>query len=170
MKINSDCDGVVADFEASLVEAIGADLRERDTWDIFSYLTEEQAKAAREILAGGEFWANLPLIDGAKEGIDFLTNMGHEIVWVTSPWTSCPDWDAIRTEWLHRHFGERPVIITKEKDDREADAFIDDKPAHIEKWQAAFPNGKAYLYDQNYNRSFSWPRRFTWDQVAKVFG
>lgn len=161
MKLLLDVDGVVADFIGSLLETINSKLQPSDIkeWGFLEILPSDERAKAEAVLKKPSFWRNLPLLDGAKEGVQELRDRGFEITWLTSPWESCPGWDRARTEWVHHHFDERdPVIVRKDKEKVDGDVFIDDKPDNIEKWQKAHPNKKAFIFDAPYNQKCMAPR------------
>ena len=170
MKFLSDVDGVAADFVQRVLDVTGSPLRPEDItqWDVLGMLSVEQREDAIEAMSSPTFWASLEVLDGAKRGVDHLVGLGHELVWVTSPWDSCPGWDVARRGWLREHFGEHDVIITSAKHHVVGDVFIDDKPKHVVDWQKAHPDKRAFLYDAPHNRGTSLPR-VTWDQMRRIW-
>jgi len=167
-----DVDGVCADFSGALISAVGSDLKVENVtrWDILGLFTIEQRELAYDYLADPEFWRSLPVIEGAEEGVPVL-EVTHNILWVTSPWASCEGWEDARRAWLNEHFNMdekgQPYHPRSDKENIAGDAMIDDKPSNVEKWAAAHPKGKAYLFDAPYNRDFDWPR-ITWDRILKT--
>lgn len=177
MELLSDVDGVVADFILGLLEAVGSELTPKDIveWDVVSQLpTQDERAHALLILSDPEFWANLPVKEGAKEGVNYLLGVGYKISWVTSPWESCEGWESARREWLNKHFEVKKrgqaYIPTSAKEKIVGDVFIDDKPKNVVKWQRAHPTGRAYLFDAPYNQNnekFHWSRRINWKNVKE---
>ena len=166
MKALLDVDGVVADFSSSILQAVGSKLSPQDhqQWDVMEFLTPDEKSRAREALSDIDFWLNLPLKDMAKQGVEKLRDLGFQIVWVTSPWTSCLGWDTARRSWLSRNFGDDPVVITADKEHVDGDVFIDDKVENVEKWSRAHPDKRAFLFDAPYNRDSDLPR-VSWDTI-----
>lgn len=169
-----DVDGVAADFVEGLEKALDYRLgnHERKEWDFLKVLPSEHRSRALVHLSNPDFWRNLPVIEGAKRGVDYLEDLGYEISWVTSPWTSCDSWEAARRDWLNKHFDwERQghhYIPTSSKHKIKGDVFIDDKPKNVIDYKAAHPYAVAFIYDQPYNSSFCDAPRFTWDNVKSL--
>ena len=170
MKGNIDVDGVLADFAGALLGEFPIELPENPPWDIIKLYPPEVRERVYERLADPEWWANLPVVDGAKEGINHLQSLGHELVYVTSPWASCDGWEDARRAWLKKHFDVPPekVFPDSEKAKYPGDYIIDDKKENIEEWAEAHPQGTAYLYETPFNQDFSWPNRVTWDRLREI--
>lgn len=171
-KIFVDCDGVAADMVGDLFERLGGLKREDfPTWDIFKQLPESKRKHAYSILSKADFWANLPLVEGAQKAVHHLKNFGHDIVWVTAPWKTCRGWETARRAWIKHHFGNDNVIVSSKKGEvpmEDGDIFIDDKPKNIDEVKKAHPNVKAYLFDTVHNKDYTGAPRFTWGDVGKL--
>jgi len=170
MKILCDADGVAADMVPALFDAMKDNLKVEDfpDWNIFERFTKEQNEEKDEILGDPMFWANLPLVDGAKKAIRLLKAAGHDIVWVTAPWDACVGWEEARRFWIRENFGDDKVHTTHDKEEIEGDLFIDDKPDNIKKWKAAHPSKKAFLFDTPHNKKFNDAPRFSWDKVERL--
>ena len=169
-----DVDGVTADFIGGLERALNHTFSPEDLkeWDVLKKLEPSQREKALEALSGTSFWRNLPVKDGAKEGVRFLENMGYEITWVTSPWTSCEGWEAARRDWLDEHFGlgtqGHHYIPTSSKEKVVGDVFIDDKPENVKGWREAHPGKQAFIFDAPYNKSFYGAPRLTWGSIGSI--
>ena len=170
MKGNIDVDGVLADFAGALLEEFPLELPENPSWDIIKLYDPEQREAVYDRLADPLWWANLPVIDGAKEGIRYLRGLGHDLSYVTAPWDSCEGWVHARREWLNRHFDVpvEKVFPVKKKYLVPSNYLIDDKPDNISEYSRECPESKAYLYDTPFNQSFDWPHRVTWDRIREI--
>lgn len=173
MRILLDVDGVVADSVSYMLDILGISEEKRKkliNWNVLPDMDKEDKKKAIELLSDSDFWRNLPLIDGAKEGVKTLRFLGHDIKWVTSPWSSCLGWEDARKEWLSKNFGgEDPIVFTRDKEEVDGDVFVDDKPENVEKWQRAHPReGHAFLFDTPFNRTFYWPTRVTWKELVRM--
>ena len=165
-KILIDVDGVVADFKAAVLDELQLEDTHPEDWDFIDKLKPEDKEEADALLEDLEFWGGLPLVDGAKKAIRYLRAFGHEIVWVTSPWSSCIGWETARRSWIKKNFGSDDVVVTSSKHHIDGDVFIDDKPENVEAWKKAHPNKKAFIYDQTYNRDYSGAPRFDWSKVG----
>lgn len=141
------------------------------SWDMFERLTERDANRVKSLWNEGSFWRDMPLIEGAQDGVWALQDAGFRVHWITSPWFTCPDWENIRRRWLGRNFGVDPahdVTITTQKGHFFGDVFVDDRPKHIKAWQRAFPGSQAWLFDSPLNCWFDWPRRCVWGKDGLI--
>lgn len=161
-----DVDGVCAEFSDHLLTLCGSNVRKEAIrkWDIFWYLTDDQANLAHEILEDPIFWATQVPIAGAQAGIEELRRHG-EVVFVTAPWWSCKEWEHVRRIWLQRHFaaGRREIISSPRKDIVAGRGFLDDKPDHVRGWDAFHEDSHAVLFDSHSNVDEKWPHRFKWE-------
>lgn len=168
-KILIDVDGVVADTRESLVERMGwARDPAPGEWDLIGTLKGEEKERAVEIMNDRNFWANLPVKDGAKKAVRLLKAYGHDVVWLTSPWRSCLGWDDARRFFIGENFGDDPIIIDNEKSHYDGDVFIDDKVDNVEKWKKAHPGKKALIFDAENNRDYTGAPRFDWSKIEKL--
>lgn len=174
-KFICDCDGVVAKFSEPLIQAVESNLTIDDIqdWDWFELLTEEQQKKKERILNSSSFWSNQPVIEGAHEGIEKIRRAGFEVIWCTSPWVSCKEWEYTRRKWLQKNFGAKAnqIIMTQRKDIIRGDAFIDDKLSHIDEWSRV-PGNEAchgFVFDAPYNQDGGVHKRmFGWKEIDRV--
>jgi 5'(3')-deoxyribonucleotidase len=167
-----DCDGVLADFGTSLLEAVGLEgitAADIDEWDIFSIIEREAGIQARHkafgVLEDPHFWAGMRLMPGAQELVQMLKAFQCDIHVVTSPWVACAGWDKARREWLCAAFSLRHdrLIITEAKSKVVGDVFIDDKIEHVRAWEEAHPYSIAVLMDAPYNRNEDGEWRLTYE-------
>lgn len=167
-------DGVVADLHGHILRAIGSSLSpsEIHARDLLSQLTFVQQETARQAMVEPEFWLTLPLIAGAIEGVQTFRAQGHEIVWATSPWLDCRQWEWARRTWLAQHFGARneDIAVLSEKQWLTGDFFIDDSPESVVAWQRAHAHGAAFIYHAPYNARFMWPQRLDWSVKEEEHG
>jgi len=161
-----DVDGVVADFVGHVLRSVGSsrDPAEVDEYDIFKFLTTEQQEEARRLLSTSEFWLSMPLMPGALEGVRTFQLKGHEIVWATTPWEDCREWDWARRTWIKQHFSARDqdIVTIHEKQWLTGEFLVDDRPESVLAWQRANAHGVAFLYNAPYNADFLWPQRLDW--------
>lgn len=160
-----DVDSVVLDLNRAFLEPLGIMIPpEKITdWDVFGLISETDRKRVFALFNDPKFWEDPPIVPGAQEGIRALQEK-YRIVWVTSPWYDCLDWENIRRRWLAEKFGTTngDVIITEQKYMIDGDILVDDRPKHIEKWQKAHPKGQAWLFDSPFNKFWDWSRRCRW--------
>lgn len=168
-----DCDGVLADFSKGI-----CDLQEEgdltpdkvNKWDIFSLLTLADEKIAREQLSDPDWWFDLPVMEGAREGYEALSSR-HDVMIVTSPWYIDGDvmagWVDARTAWLRQEFGIKgaSVMPAKHKHLIKGRQLIDDHYDNVAKYLEVW-EGKALLFDAPYNKKKQ-AVRTDWDDIIK---
>lgn len=167
-----DMDGVLADWGAAYDQGLDgygiaaaniprhADQR---SFDLFSGLSENEARLVREVMAYLDYYALKPL-PGAVNAVRSMLEYGHEVMICTSPWLSNADCIPDKIDWVLDHLGsgwEDRIIITKDKTIMLGDVLIDDKPnitGH------ATPTWTQVIFDQPYNQERQdLPRLLTWD-------
>jgi len=165
-----DSDQVLGDFCEHLLEEFPLELPRNPSWDIIKLYPKKERGAVYARLSDPEWWDSMPVVDGAKGGVEYLHMLGHDLHVITSPWPSCPDWAEVRKRWLKRHFGfeEDEVTIAKDKSEEPGDYIIDDRPKNVVGWHLKHPDGTAYLYDTPYNQNVTWSPRFTWARVRDI--
>jgi 5'(3')-deoxyribonucleotidase len=124
--------------------------------DFASYSLAEMAKGRHrdEVHKDVGLFRNLPLIKGAKEGVEFL-DKHFEIYFVsTAMWTNDGCWTE-KKQWVSEHFpkvGKKKLILTSDKglfagdyliDDRIANGVGDYKGKHIHFGTEEFPDWTA---------------------------
>jgi 5'(3')-deoxyribonucleotidase len=170
---NCDVDNVCADWTghvlAELELVLGRPSPPRELQmkhDINPILDEEQQELLLTMLSGPTFWASLPIIPGAQEGIEAIRNEGHEVYFVTTPWVSCETWEHERRTWLAMHFGAdyKHMVPVHDKHMWQGDVFVDDRPDKVKKYVQRNPYATVFLYEQPYNvrERKDWAS-FTWD-------
>jgi 5'(3')-deoxyribonucleotidase len=170
MDIIVDVDGVVADFVTAVDNIVPhkGEVREWHWWNKYS---KEESRKINQALTQREFWDNLPVIKDAKEGIQFLRNNGHQIIWVTAPFSHCTEWVDARHKWLEKNFQrsqlEEPIVYTRAKYLIKATAMIDDCVEWVEEWENnwKFEPTVGYTFYSEIDHS---PRRkYTWQDIMK---
>jgi hypothetical protein len=167
-------DGVVADFVGHLLAQVGS-TRQREEiveLDVFKFLTPEQQETASALLASPDFWLSMPLIPGALEGVQTFQLRGHEIIWATTPWLPCREWEWARRTWIKQHFSARDedIVVLFEKQLLTGEFFVDDRPESVLAWQRANAHGVAFLYHAPHNAEFMWPQRLDWNVKEEEHG
>jgi 5'(3')-deoxyribonucleotidase len=149
-------DGVIADFLNPAAQAVGLDLSlvEKGNWDVFKQagcnLKDVWAK-----IDNYEFWANLPVIPGAKE---FVAQVQEHYLSVTiltsSSWSSdCPKG---KMDWLRKHFGHGTKALvgyggaSKAVCAKPGNLLIDDCDRNIDAFEAA--GGEVLTVPRPWNR------------------
>src|SRR5689334_3482006 len=106
-----DVDGILADFVGWFLLKIEQELgvlyhREDVSKFDFSNLPgwELIKNDAWDLCRREGFARNLPVLDGAKDGVRRLQEIA-DVEICTSPMPGAPTWTHERDEWLERHFG-----------------------------------------------------------------
>lgn len=161
MNVLLDVDGPICDWLGGVLEVVeevsGKRIQRSDVkkWLIFSDmgLSEDQvAKVNAEISQPG-WCASLKPVEGAKEAIEELRDIGCEIHFVTSPWR-CVNWTYERENWLVAHgmaANTGQVTHTSQKHLLRGDILVDDSPGNVTMWQKANPEGQGLLWNASYN-------------------
>ena len=170
-----DCDEVLCDFQNpafDLIKRVTGRVYTPDcfdTWDIFSVLDEKEAEEVFNLMEQPGFCASLLRAPGAVEFIQEMQEYVNIYV-VTSPQHN-RHWVYERTEWLREHFNfqKKHIIHTAAKHMVRGDAFLDDKPEHIENWSKKNPNGLAMLWHIPNTRNLGQGllRVKTWQEVLE---
>ena len=114
----------------------------------FHTLPPEQEKALIDVLATGEIYDLQKPYDGAQELVAKLHNVGHDVVFLTSPE---PDWKVVRTKQILEFFpdtSKNDIILTDRKDLVHTDFLFDDNPRYILNSPAKW----AIINDRPWNR------------------
>ena len=135
-----DCDGVVADFGRHTLDLLGMQdvpSSEIKTWSMTDVFSDRKGDM-EGLWATPEFWATLPLIDGAVDGVKNIERKGYDIVWLTSGYEPCPLWWHLRLNWLRENFGthDHALCAMHKKWLVDGSFFVDDKLSHVKKWRA----------------------------------
>jgi 5'(3')-deoxyribonucleotidase len=162
-----DIDGVPANFIAGCLpvvkEITGRD-HVHDDVDQFMIeaalgLDEAQTKALYERVCSEGWVRDLPLYEGAREGVDALREFA-DVVPVTAPLWSSKYWVYERYEWILNQLGihQRDVIHAHAKWRIHGDMLVDDKMAHLTAWATAPHNrdGVPVLFRRKYNENEVW--------------
>src|SRR3989339_189399 len=163
-----DMDGVLANYELGFLnewrkrnpDKISIPLEERTTFYARDQYPAEYKQPMHEITTSKRFYLNLPIIAGAKEGIERLAR-DYEVRICTAPISDYKNCVAEKLEWNEINLGkEWPMrtIIAKDKTFVFGDYLIDDRP-NAEIGGAMKPFWQQILYKQPYNNGL-----FTWDK------
>lgn len=135
-RILVDMDGPLADFDAAFYA-----LCEGSEWPMHSTLADqchrfatdcildpEHARLARQYVNTSRWFLDLPVVDGAAEGLDALAD--HADVWIcTKPLEANPHCRDDKAAWIRRHLGtdwERRLVLTPDKSLVRGDVLLDD--------------------------------------------
>ncbi|MBI4148301.1 5'-3'-deoxyribonucleotidase [Candidatus Woesearchaeota archaeon] len=168
MRVLVDMDGVLADFEQGVYNALcdqyshipHIPLEQRTTFHVKAQYPPEHQSTVEAIYVAKGFYANLSPVAGSLEALTQLREQ-HDIFICTSPLLKNKHCIPEKYEWVEKHLGREwldRVVITKDKTLVLADILVDDNPT-IEGCEK--PTWEHILYDQPYNRSVD-KRRLTW--------
>ena len=165
-----DQDGVLANYQESLLcawrsehpEKFWIPLSEVTLHDVEKEYPREYRNMLESITLREGFFRGLSPILGAKEALETLLAMGHDIRICSSPKRNYRFCVEEKFAWVDEHLGgawtER-IILTRDKTLVHGDILIDDKP---EVTGICTPTWKHILYDQPYNRHLTKQPRLTW--------
>lgn len=169
-----DMDGPLADFDLHFWDRCNAEGYEFDvphySQQQHRYFTEHipdkaHRKSARAMVDSAGWFRGLPVVRGAREGVDRLLDAGLDLWVCTKPLEVNPTCRDDKGAWIEEHFPEllHRLIITPDKSMVRGDVLIDDapKPAWFSRatWQPL-------IYDLPFNRydpAYVGLCRFTWD-------
>lgn len=176
-RILVDCDGILSDFVGPTLDLIHThtgDRHHRDEivrWDVFQSLGKKEHEHILDtaVQAGG-FALNMPLLEGGKEAIERLRELGDVYI-VTSPYDA-PNWVYERNRWLEKHFGfnKKHVASISDKFIVEGSVLIDDSDTNLKAWSEHWPDGLPLLFDSPWNRHVEHPgvhRVHDWDTIVE---
>ena len=176
MRILVDLDGVITDFDGEFLkrwrdrhpEKLYIPMEERTMFYVKDQYPEELKPLVAEILLEPTFFRDMMPMNGAKEALFEMDQMGLEVFICSSPLSTY--WNCVREkyEWVDNHLGPdwvKRIILTKDKTLIKADYLIDDKP--VITGVENMPGWEHIVYDRPYNRGVS-KRRLTWENWKDV--
>lgn len=170
-----DVDGVCADLHGEWLKRYNAEFSDNLTverihqWDMVPAVKPECGKKIYKYLNDLDLYDNVPVIEGAKDGVDALRDDGWRVVFVTSCTKGMADQ---KWEWLERNGFLEPtvrqqadLVIAHDKSLIRADALLDDYDGNLGSWLR-----RGILLDAPYNRAAigSWSRIYHWKDVPRA--
>lgn len=172
-----DQDGVLANYYQRFLE-IWRTENPQKVWVPFEKTTDhdidkdyphEYRDLIEEIPLRKSFYRSLEPMQGAKEALEKMLGLGHDVRICTAPKRSHTYCVPEKFAWVEEHLGQKwteRIILTRDKTLVHGDILIDDKPTitgvHTPSWEQVF-------YDQPYNRAYD-KRRLTWINYQEVLG
>ena len=176
MIILTDIDGVCANFVQAFTEnaynRTGIEVDKVIHYDIFNHYPPRTHDELNYMVASPGFCYNIPVLDGAVEGIRALQQLG-EVYAVTSPWKS-DTWMVERQEWVIKHLNipANNIIHTHAKHLIRGDILIEDRIENLSSWHKAWPQGTPILLNQSYNAHMDTPagilRAYSWENILST--
>jgi len=149
-----DVDEVLADFQGPVFESakqlfgkdIGPHSYDGTVWDMFSAFAPEEVKVLLAECEKPGWCAALKPLPGAIAAVSELRK--HVDLFAATSHFHSTTWVYERDHWLMDHFGfaRSEIIHTASKFLIATDICLDDKPDHVQAWQAEHPDGLAMLW------------------------
>lgn len=182
MRILLDQDGLTFDFVSAYLDAVYAltgvivSRYEVTQWDFKacpfqSRLPENTHRRVCNAISQRGFCRRIPLLPGAREGVDGLRQRGHEVIALTSPWSSSPYWEEERVEACRDKLGfyAREVIFSHAKEEVAGDCFVDDRPENVIAWLKSHDK-PAFVWHTHANKGHpdNLPRVYGWNDLYRA--
>lgn len=172
-----DVDGVCADLHVEWLKRYNAEYGDTLTvadihqWEMVTAVKPECGKSIYKYLSQPDLYANVPVIEGAKEGVAALREKGYRVIFVTSCTKGMTDQ---KWEWLERHGflvsgsrGNADLVIAHDKSLIQANLLIDDYDGNFNGW-----NSYGILFSAPYNAAFDPPcnivRADNWKTIVQL--
>lgn len=176
MLVLVDQDGVLADYEAGFYANFSSAYpdaphiapRDRTTFYPRDQYDARWHDEITRVQTEPGFYANLPVIPGARNALQTMLELDWQVYICTSPlwaWRNCV---AEKFAWIEEHLGAEwipRIILTKDKTVVRGDVLIDDKPQIVGRYNPVFTH---VVYDAPYNRHVTTSPRLTWDTWRPV--
>lgn len=172
MRLLYDLDGTLAHFDREFdrhLEERYAHLTgiprsaNQISFNLWNGRTPEEQEAIREIMDHDGFYRKLEPMEGAIEAVKEADSLGHEVFFVSAPWTSNPSCAQDKFDWIADQFGDEwrgKLVLAKDKTIISGDILWDDKEP-IENRERA--DWTQVYYTQPYNHFAPGPRINSWD-------
>ncbi len=144
MIIACDVDGVVADLFASWLAKYNKDYNDTLTpdkiteWDVSLFVKPECGEKIYDYLRHGDLYDEVPVIEGALEGVEELRMLGHRVVFVTTcvKEMTDPKWNWLEKRGFlpHGRYNQDDLVIAADKLLVDAQLLIDDRAKTVVRW------------------------------------
>jgi 5'-nucleotidase len=176
MIILVDMDDVLADFEGEFInrwkikhpDKPYVARENRTIFGLADNYPPEYLRLVKGIYTEKGFFLNLPVIEGAIEGINKFKELGHEVFICTAPIKSYQNCVLEKYEWVNNNLGKEwtmRIILTRDKTLVKGNILIDDNPQIT---GANEPEWEHVIYEQPYNRKVTNKRRMTWMKMIDL--
>ncbi len=183
LRILVDLDGIVADLLPAWLALYNRDwlddLRPEQitTWDLHPHVKPACGRRMDEFLRYPGLFLGLPEIPAAVDALRRLQGDGHDILLVSAP--PCPGAAAEKLRWVRQHLpflGVERLVLTSRKEVVAGDVLIDDSPANLFAYRAAYPLAKLATIGYPYNsevpagtlRAEGWrDTQAAWDAIVR---
>ncbi|MFC4242634.1 hypothetical protein ACFOYW_04550 [Gryllotalpicola reticulitermitis] len=167
-----DLDNTVVDFFGHLDAGLARlhpdqPLHDRSRFVIWGDDVDRNA-AIRDVITEQDFFATMPVYDGARDALIQMQRAGISVVVCTSPMTSNPmSWSA-KAAWVRRHLGQRFVealAIAGDKTLVRGDVLVDDRVGLTGRRE---PEWQQVFFTQPYNADIDGPHLDRWANWEEV--
>lgn len=122
-------------------------------WDTHKFTP----KAGRDLykLLTPDLFRNLDPYDGAINAVNYIRNLGHEVVFVTS---APKGTELAKIDWVEKYFSwasRGDIIFAKKKYLIKGDIFIDDAPHNLVQYREFNPKAIIYSIEHPYNKDYA---------------
>lgn len=174
MRILVDIDGVVADTVGAVKKRwaeLYPDIAMPDDQDLDGVTDKTDINEKVYAITHEEgFFYGLEPIEGAKEAIKEMFDMGIEVFFVTSAGVTYPSAASEKYRWVSEHYSQMMVaslVITPSKYVIKGDILIDDYPYQ---WKEDEASWEHYLFDTPHNQDDDTKPRLNWSNWKEVLG
>ena len=176
MKILIDMDGVIANFEKSVLDTYQSlyptkpfiPLDERTTFYVKEQYPSELQSLVESIYLTPGFYQSLPIINGAAEALSEMTQRGHNLFICTAPLPQYEHCVLEKYQWVDQYLGAewvKKIIVTNDKTLVRGDILIDDK---LNITGLETPTWEHILFNQPYNKHITSKKRLNWDNWKSI--
>ena len=166
-----DLDGTLVDWDKGFKERWGqkSDITRNVSYHMEDCVSPDNRQDAINIILAPHFFANLPLMKGAKQALLEMEQYGFKLKICTAPLYQSDYCCQDKVIWVKENLGESwltRLVMCSDKKLIKADYLIDDKLFEDSKEgeQACW---KQIIYDQPYNRKSNLPRLYRWKDWKK---
>jgi 5'(3')-deoxyribonucleotidase len=180
-----DIDCVVADLLGPWLAAYNSEyaqdisIKDVSSWDLGKCVPD--GDEVYQIIRRPGFFASLPLLGGAKEGLEALLEKGNDVYLVSAAYSASAF--AEKFDWVRKHlpFMNDRVFLTDGKTPKgliRGDVLIDDGPHNLIDFKERNPNGLAiaayHYYTEPANRKWDFAvdfmsdTRTAWKTIVEV--
>lgn len=139
------------------------ELNNHPSFNLWQDRTEEEKKAISAIMDMHSFYRHLEPYEGAVEAVKEAAALGHEIFFLSAPWTTNETCASDKYAWVADHFGgddwAKKLILAKDKTVIQGDVLFDDRHPIENRERASWTQ---VFVDAPYNRGIPGYRIQDW--------
>lgn len=156
--------------------------RDFTAWDMLGEYRRKYGETAVQAILHAintpGFHEQIPLIEGAIDGLQQLTHYGLDVYIVTWPWHGHQSCAGEKLNWVRKHFGhewERRTIISANKVLVRGDLLIDDRPdaakhgnGHEPSWTHVLFTSDDWPYRPHLSEHADTHRMHGWEELERI--